>query len=797
MKIKKSLFAVLLILQGYVNAQILISGNVVDPLNTAIEFANVMLTDANGKLMAATITDENGKFQFDFNVRCDCKLTISYLGYKTWHANLKDLKNMELGVIQLLETETMLDEVNLVSRKKVIAKEGNKIVFFVENNKEISGLDGLEVLKFAPRVNPTTECPEVFGKQTTLIYINGRPTNQLPNGDCRYLTAIRSENIKKIEIITSTTAQYEAEGNKAIINIVLKNKLNNGFDGSSSMQYRQRTFPAFMPSTSLTYSNEKLSASFFTMYFKDKQKNLLNSNFYFDETTRFSETKTDPNFDGFLANFNLDYQINSKVNIGTAFNSNFSKNDSESTTETINGNRVTQATDSIFALPTKGVNDDDYYAISLYSDFKLDTLGSKLKLSANTLRRKQESERMLESTLFSEDNTEIRTEQALNISDYDYQVNSLNTDIEITKAKTKWGIGGKVTLIENDSDISFFNIEDSVSVLDPSQSNKFLYNENIYATYLIIDLNHWEKWFLQIGLRFEYTETKGESVTLNETNRDDYSDFFPSVYMSFDPNDNHSFSFAYTTSLNRPQFQDVNPFRIFTSLFSFSEGNPQLLPSYTNNIELSYIFKSNLSFFLTNTFTNDSSDYLTFTENTGNIDITTPLNYFDQYIFSMDMRYKWEPTKWYSNQLSLNWSYSESTSELPNVTLPKLTGSGITFSTNSVFMLNQTNEDKFYLRFFQTTPSTDAFLKIQSSANLTLGGVFNFLKKRLVLQFQATDVFRQRKIIALEKFQKFKLQTETYNDNQGFAFTLTYKFGNKKSKNRERNVDQSERNRMN
>jgi hypothetical protein len=797
-KTNRIVFILVTTLPFYTNAQISITGIVKDQDNRLIKYANVVLTDSDGFIVVGNITDDDGKFELSYDEKCDCKLSITYLGYEDWSQSIQTDKNIELGIIKLVEKASELEEVSITSRRKVITRVGKKLVFNVENSEEVSGLDGLETLKFAPRVDPTSDCPSVFGKDYTLIYINGRPSNQPNASICKYLATLQSDEIKKIEVITTTSAKLDAEGNKAIINIVLKEKTNIGFDGSTSIQYNQRTFPTYWPSTSLTYSSKKLSTSLNASFFNEKQKNDISSDILFNESSRQIETVRKPHIKGFIGSLNLNYKVTQKIDIGTRFSSTLNKSEEEARSETFYNNIVNQAIDSTSTLPTRGNLDYEYYGLSLYGDFKLDTLGSKLKISANTLRRIQGDNKALQSTIFLGNTTNIiRSEAALNNSDVDYSVNSIIADVEISKPKTKWEFGGKVTLINNDSDISFFNTSSGTPILDPNQSNNFLYDETILATYLSFDSYHWEKWFIQLGLRFENTKTKGESITLNEINNNNYNNVFPSAYVSYDPNKNHSFSLGYSTSIDRPKFYSVNPFRTYNNFFSFSEGNPQLLPSYTHNLEFSYILKNNLSFFVSNNFINDSFDYLTLTSESNNLEVTSPQNYFDQYVLDIDIRYNWKPKKWYSNRFSLNWSYSESTSDIPNITLAKLTGSGLTLSSSSIFIVNQKKENKLYLRFFQNLPSTDGFVNTENSANLTLGGVFQFLNKNLILQLQARDVFRQQRIIAIENYQNYRYETKIYNDAQAFVCMLTYKFGNKKSRKRQRNVDQSEQNRMN
>ena len=170
-----------------------------------------------GRVIAEDITDDDGKFELSYDEKCDCKLSITYLGYEDWNQSIQTDKNIELGIIKLVEKASELEEVSITSRRKVITRVGKKLVFNVENSKEVSGLDGLETLKFAPRVDLTSDCPNVFGKDYTLIHINGRPSNQ-PNASlCKYLATLQSDEIKKIEVITTTSAKLDAEGNKLLI----------------------------------------------------------------------------------------------------------------------------------------------------------------------------------------------------------------------------------------------------------------------------------------------------------------------------------------------------------------------------------------------------------------------------------------------------------------------------------------------------------------------------------------------------------------------------------------------------
>jgi len=773
-------------------------GIVKDVQNEPIAFANVIaLNNNNNELIAGVITNEDGKFEFVVNSKEPFSIVISFIGLEDWKKGISEIVDIDFGIIILQESKNELDEIIIKSKRKTIERKADRLIFNVQNSIIASGVNGLEALKFAPRIDPTSESLKVIGKSSTIVYVNGRVLNLTGESLNTYLRTLQSDNIKRVEVITSPSAKYDAEGNKAVVNIVLNKGINAGFDGSINLLYRQRSLPTFRPSTSLTYSKNRLSMVLNISYNSEKKKNDLDSDIFFNESSRNLQTDRKLNLTGIFGNYDINYQLSPKSNLGVRFNGEFNDEMENTESKTSYISNITQEIDSTFSLPSNNKNDYSYYAISTYYDLELDSLGSQIKINYNHLNNSISDTRMLASTLYEDDFFQlIRSSTALNESNRNYSVNSIKADIELIKENSKWEIGGKASFINNDSEILFFDTTSGSPLIDLNQSNNFKYSENILAAYLAYEVSLGEKVFAKVGLRYENTSTEGNSVNLSQINRNRFNNFFPSLFLSYNPSNNHSYSFGYSTNIDRPNFYDVNPFRTYFDLLSYNEGNPQLLPSYTHDVELSYTLKNNFTLLLYGSLIRNAFDYVTLTSEIDNIVVSRPQNYFNQNSLGIDVSYNWEPTKWFQSFNSINGFYNSSKSKIPSITLANLDGYGITYSTRNIFIVNKERRNRLYFTFSQNFPSTDGFVKIATRANFRFGGIFTFLDKNLILNISASDIFRQFQSNITETYQNYRYQSNTYNDSRNISFSVTYKIGNKKSKKVKIEDDDIERGRM-
>jgi hypothetical protein len=655
----------------------------------------------------------------------------------------------------------------------------------------------MEALKFAPKIDPTSDGIRMIGKSSLAVMVNDRLLNLDGQSLDSYLKSLRSENIERIEIVTNPPARFDASGNSGMINIILKKNTDVGFDGSVTGTYVQRSYPGIMPSAYLKYSTDKLLVSMNLYATSEGKRNEASNEFIYPTLRRKGETRTKQEIDGFSGGLNVEYKFNENHKAGVILNGDIWKLQDELQNNTIFQGIGSQQIDSTLIAPSNNTNRYDYLSVSAYYDIKLDTIGSMLQFNYNNLNKNNEDDRNLFLSAYEGDQANlIRNNSAINLSDSDFQVNSLNVDVTLPIKDAKLGFGGKLTFLQNNSDIQYFDTTSGTAILDPNQSNIFEYDEEVYALYTSFQKPLGEKVYLIMGLRYEYAQTRGNSLTTGEVNENTFSNLFPSISLSYDPSDKHSFSIGYSKRIDRPGFFDINPFRTYSDFFFFSEGNPRLVPSITHNIDVSYIFNNRLEISMYYSRLNDAVDFLTLTTADENAVVSRPENFYDQSTFGLDIYYNWSPTSWFSTNNGFSAYYNSSESNIPDVTLANLSGYGYFVSTRNTFTINKERGNTLYANFFQNFPQTTGFLRTFNVANLELGGKFTFYDKRLTLNTYVSDIFRQNRSRNREIYQDYRFNSQMYNDIRRFNLALTYTFGNNKSKSSNRKIDDSDKTRL-
>ena len=202
-------------------AQNTISGTVRDSVNVPIEFANIVLTDVRtGEYKAGAISNDIGLFSLNIIAECDCRLTISFVGFQKWVRDIKIDKSFDLEGIILKKSLNKLDEVTVVADVNIFERKEDKIVFNVQKSDLKSGYTGVEVLEQSPSVWVDDD-NILIRNESARILINGRKLNLSGAALANYISNIDSDNIKSIEVQTNKDASTEAESTGGVINIIL------------------------------------------------------------------------------------------------------------------------------------------------------------------------------------------------------------------------------------------------------------------------------------------------------------------------------------------------------------------------------------------------------------------------------------------------------------------------------------------------------------------------------------------------------------------------------------------------
>lgn len=581
-------------------AQSTLSGKIIDKTDKPVPYATVILLDAQDSVSVyqGVISRDDGTFIFEDVEPKYYLLKISFVGFQDELKRINVEDDMDLGTIVIEESVSSLEEVSITVKRPSITREVDRLVFNVENTTLSSG-NSWQILKKTPGVIDAGGNLMVRN-QGVQVYINDKKV-QLSSDELQTLLMNYSaENIKSVEVITNPPARYDAEGG-AILNIVTSKSISPGYKGSVSGTYTQAVFPKFSIGTSHYKKTEDLNLFFNYSYnpgksFKEDDSYI---NFINGEGDIFSRWETD--FDrttrtqSHNANLMLDYELDENNSLS------FSSYAVISPNETFDNNVFTDITDDLeetadyFRTGSSLEEDLSNIAFNLGYKHRLNKAGAEISAKLHYTRYDQDRLQEVSTFYFQQLNDFLSrnsffTEAVQGIDIYTGQIDYV-TPLGSTNLET----GIKVSAIESDSGIDFFNTESGSAIFNPALSDHFIYNEKIYAAYASLSKD-WESWSIKAGIRAEQTEREGQSRSVEEIASRSYLDFFPSVYLQHRINQNHSLSLDYSRRIQRPNYSDLNPFRYFLNENNFNAGNPNLRPAISDNFSLNYTLKNSYFF---------------------------------------------------------------------------------------------------------------------------------------------------------------------------------------------------------
>lgn len=561
-------------------------------------FAEILL---NGKEIDVTnISDENGYYIFEGLYEGVYDLKVIY-NLDTIYAEQFELNSDLEKSLKLKTNEVKLDEV--VVTKKVFQKKTDRYVFDVANSPIAKGSDAFELLKETPLVSSTDDKSlKILGKSAVVIYINGRKSNMDAESIIEMLKNTPAEQIQKIEVITVPGSEFQSEANDGIINIVMKKSVNNGLNGTVRLNDNQGYYNNSRASVGLNFRQDKLAVNtnIYGGTYKEKEYFEL-SNGNINSRNESEGYATDPNTN-IGGSVNLDYELNSKQNLGFTYNMRYNKS-FDSTLDIYNTNNGVLSNRNLKTEDAQTRN----HSFNLNYEVKTDTLGSKLTSNI--------------SYLWFNRNMEARN-QTFPLDGGDYQefiqfvpqvINNIGANVDYihkTKKENTWLFGGNYNYTETDNDTRQENLTETGYVNDFALSNHFKYDENILGLYITHERQLGEKFSGKIGTRFEYTRTEGNVIGKDVSFEKNYSNFLPYLSLNYAVNSNHNLSYTFSSRVRRPAFWELNPSRTYFTPTNYIQNNPFMLSSKYYNQEINYMFKGSYFAVLGFEYTDDASSQL-------------------------------------------------------------------------------------------------------------------------------------------------------------------------------------------
>lgn len=711
---------------------------------------------------------------------------VSFLSKYSAVVNVSEAKTYDAGTIVLQKEATAMTDVVVTVRKPLVEVKADKMIVNVEGTINAVGNDGLELLRRSPGVMVDKDDNlSLAGKNGVRVYIDGRPSPLSGSDLSNYLKTLQSSQIEAIEIITNPSAKYDAAGNAGIINIRLKKDKSLGTNGSLNLGYTQGFYPKYNGGISLNNRNKKVNLFGSYTYNNSKNRGIMDGDrIQFD--TLFTSANVN-RFDVKTHNFKAgaDYFINSKNTIGVVVNGNLPDLD------IVNGGDMDfyytptntlvkilrSSTENKMKRNNLNGNINYRYAVPGGKDLNIDLDYGKFN---NTSDQFQPNTYLLPNgTVTSQRNYNMYSESDINLF-------AVKADYEQNLYGGRLGAGFKIGNVISNNDFKSYNLLGSSKILDTAKSNDFKYDENINALYVNYNKSLKSGIMLQLGVRAEQTNITGTSngyikqgvtwKTYDSTFTRSYIDFFPSAAVSFVKNPANQWIFSYSRRIDRPAYQDLNPFEFRLNEYTYMKGNTMLRPQYTNSVSLTNIYKYRFTTSLSYSYvkdifaqlpdTVDRSKGFLIKENLATQNVIS-LN------FSMPLQYKK-----LSTFFSLTSNYSLYKADF---------GGGDRVVNQDAFSVVLVNQSSYKLNNFWTTELTAFYVSpsiwqgmFRSAAlgNVDFGVSRTLFKGKGNLKAVFNDAFRTMRWKGDADFSGVKSTFSGNGEMQQLKLNFTYRFGN-------------------
>ncbi|WP_167020661.1 outer membrane beta-barrel family protein [Chitinophaga sp. Cy-1792] len=760
------------------------------PKGEPVPFARVALYKKDNAVnpLYTRSTDSTGSCQLEIHPDVAYMIRTSHLLYRdtTLLADFGKILPGGKWVLQLQEvTGTRLKEVTVNGRPPFMERKIDRVVFNIESSVNTIGTDALEALRQLPGVSITNDQLGIIGKGSVNVLMNGRMVQLSGQDLANMLRSIPSDQLSKIEVITNPPAQYDAAGNAGLINIITKKRTSSGFDGLVSVGYRQTTYGTGNAGINLNWSAPKLNSRLGLNYSNGSTARQDLHNINFPDLRWQTENNIKTNAGRFFGEAGLDYIINRNTLIGATYriaSSDVIMNQHIRNTFAAKDN----IEDSTIRTLSRNQQQPIAHGLNLHMDSKLDTAGKKLTVDADYLYYNKSQQLDLSA------GTWMPANPAFPVNSYSLQILSpqeiklytMQADVQLPFKILRLAFGGKLSFIENNSATGFYWMEHAVSKADSGRSNTFIYKENTQALYADA-AGKFGKWELKAGLRAEYTQVDGLSVYDGSHNKQQYLQLFPTFYLMRGLGKDNDLSFSYGRRISRPSFMQLSPFRWYTNLYSYSEGNPFLQPSYSHNFELGANHKNWLSGSVyVNVSTNGFSG-LSLPDSNSLTVATVQRNFLQTTSTGFSGTVTVRGIRWLESNNEVDVYYVRSVSH--DAAVGNTTGWGGYISSNNNFVLNGSRTLMGVVSISYQFPQMQGYMYSNAYYYINAGMKMMLYKKRLIVALNASDIFRTFTPGYSSKVNGVQQRFSSYDDYRYLRLNLNYKFGNNKSKNRNTN----------
>ncbi len=754
-----------------------------------VEFATVALLRASDAgLIKATYTDTDGQFSFANIADGSYTVSISFVGYAPAAVPSFSLSSVQpsvqLGAVSLTAQSRQLAEVVVTGQKAVIEQKIDRMVLNVGALASNAGATALDILEKSPGVTvDQSGNVSLKGKKEVMIMLDDKRTYLSGDELVNLLRSMSSTQLDQIEIMTNPSAKYDAAGNAGIINIKTKKTSTQGFNGTLTLGLGTSPYFKSNNGLNLNYRTGKLNTFLNYSFIQNNgsfdietQRNFVDaSGIRIGELNQSAHRLSRSQTNSLKAG--LDYYLSPRTTLGLTASGfvNPQHPTASNTTTLTDGNGITTSriltTSQTDALWRNG-------ALNLNGRHLFDADGTReLTASADYLNYHSANAQNLLSNTYSPDGSlvsqlPLRGDIPLNINIYTAKADYSQPVKNLFKLET----GIKTALIQTTNQGNYFTQANRVEQPDYQRSNQFNYRENINAVYLN-GSRQLGAWYAQLGLRYENTQYTGHQ--LGNLQKPDslfvrhYSNLFPTLFISYKADEKNQFGFSVGRRIDRPVYQDLNPFLSIIDQYSYSTGNPFLRPQFSTNLEVSHTYGG----FLTTTLNYSKTDgFITETlQKQGDVIIRSVGNVATRNNAGLAVSLQLSVTRMWSVNAFANGAYTSFDGAI----------AGFPFVA-SAFSLNLNLTNQFTLGngwsaevsgFYHGRNRDEGQALIRSISQLSLAVSKQLWDKRASLVFNLRDVFHSQVSREIQNFQNVVSTIQLTRDTRVANVSFVYKFG--------------------
>jgi iron complex outermembrane recepter protein len=755
-----------------------------------IDAATVSLFKAkDSSLIKINLADKAGNFVFEHIPYGNYYLMATSIGHlKTYSSTLiiKDATIVSAGVLQLNDNVKTLNEVKVEVKKPFIERKIDRTVINVDASITNAGTTALEVLEKSPGVTVDKDGNvSLKGKAGVMIMLDGRPSYLSGQDLANLLKNMPSSNIDQIEIMTNPSAKFDAAGNSGVINIKTKKNKVKGMNGSLSTSIQQSVLTKTNNSFNFNYRTGKVNlfSNYSYSLWQSKQELYINRKFRNVNTKQIEtifDQKTEMKRKSEFQNLKLgmDFYANKKTTLGVVV-SGYLNPANENSFNRTNLNNSSNQIDSIVIADNSNKRNSNNFATNLNLRHAFDSTGKEFTVDVDYLTYYQTTDQFLVNNFLNPDFS-VRKDPSQLKGNLPSKVDiyAAKTDFTFPLKKTaKIETGLKTSYVTTDNDALYQNNTSGGYVTDEGKTNHFIYKENINAAYINFS-QQIKKWGVQAGLRAENTNAKGHQVG-NSTRPDslfkkNYTNLFPTVYVSYAANKKNTFAINYGRRIDRPDYQDLNPFYYFLDEYTYQVGNTLLQPQFSDNLELSHTYNG----FLTTTL-NYSEVHHVFTEVLKQITserktFVTKENIASKSNIGLAVSANFPVTKFWTTNLYTNVNHDAYKGQLSG---------GMLNVESTMFFSNMNNQFKFNkgwsaeLSGFYRSKGIEGQMLINPMWRLDAGLQKQILKKKGSLKLSIRDIFKSQNFTGGVNYQDIDAIIKNTRDSRAASLTFSYRFG--------------------